>query len=109
MTHANLHPLSMRLQSQPVPRSYCAICFLRIKQSDTIGLLCEGVGEVTAYIPVFKESNETMLLTIVSSTGIFDTVPSDNKWSVTLTAKTKLSSGTFHVPFLAALRFRGNL
>lgn len=55
---------------------------------------------VTAYmLLVFLESNEKVLLIIVSSTGIFDIVPSDNKWRIMPRVKIKLSSEDFYVPF----------
>lgn len=47
----------------------------------------------------FLESNEKVLLIIGSSTGIFDIVPSDNKWRIMPRVKIKLSSEAFSVPF----------
>lgn len=52
-----------------------------------------------AFFFFFLESNEKVLLIIGSSTGIFDIVPSNNKWRITPRVKIKLSSEAFSVSF----------
>ena len=67
------------------------------------------VHVTTNILSLLLESKEKVLLIIVASTETFDTVPSVNKWKITPRINTKVSSGTFHVPFLTAFHFIGNL
>lgn len=47
----------------------------------------------------FRGSNENVLLIIVSGTGIFDIVPSDNRWRIMPRVKKKAFLRNLCVPF----------